>query len=1126
MIQRVADMEQLQIMMNIINIYCDSTENVHDLLYDVKVGDMCCAQFTTDNQWYRACIKTAYSPANPNVVPTLENGLCVEVQYIDYGNSEWLPLSRLRKMKSEFLNVPELAQCCSLADIVPPFQEEKWPSKATRAFGSLTGDKPLLMTVIEKKGSKLIVDLRRPEDDEPTQDDDRPASVRDALVFLEVARFSSPASKPEGLFFPKKTYKEPVPIGEGAFVDVLITHVVSPEEIYVQKLRSEETVELQHIMEEMGKMFGGRRRGTEWSIPWPYKGLVCAARFTEDKVWYRALVTGVNSDETVDVTYVDFGNSEKLPFSDIRKLPDMFLRLAKQAISVCLVDIKPNGDNTEWQKEDVENVTSLLVNRSLVVDVKGVSDDKMSVLLYDTTGAQDVCINEFLVLNDYCQTAGLGIVKSRDELTAKQDQTEKNTEDKSEQNQQEQTVETDSQDDNFTGSEIQGDQSSQCSSLTEEEKAVSEGKVALEEARVKADSSAAYHEFQYKPAPVPERNRFQAGITFVDSQGYIYAQEVKEGDRTLINIMGTLLERYGKGEDMSAAPSDATSVTLGLPCCAQFTEDGMWYRARVVKFVDEDKVEVNYVDFGNSEVVPLSAIRQEMPFMEVPQQCLQLVLRGVEPKTSDGHWPAETIRALSQAIVGQDCVATIKGDKLPGYPLVVRLFLPDGSDVAHTLLSRGLVQKSILLEGEEESPQFYPRKRGPGKAKPINSSRSITETRAHAQKISSREAECVPAHTELPVDDIRFDVTITHIERPDCLFIQRVPPTDEDEGFSDDPDPTLESASEELQALEEIMAKINEPEFFKKYPPLTTATEGMLCCARYTEDDMWYRAQVKSVENEKPLEVRVVYVDYGTTEVVKSDRLRGFPSELLELPIQSTRCFLADVRPPDTTDGPIMDDGCWPVATMEALIKFVAGKKLVAKTVFTGPPASVILYEHRTSSDGRTEEVSIGQMLAQEGLAKCSDYEKVRNKESDNHDEESCESERNTLEFRETELSLTSEASETSGESKSSKSAELLEKILSPKASFAPALVNKQKLLTPSAISTKSEDQSSKNCDQLDGAHVKLGSSAVSIENESSTETTTTGNQTRDQTRDLEQASSQSEVTSAEVNHDSVESSV
>ena len=39
-----------------------------------------------------------------------------------------------------------------------------------------------------------------------------------------------------GLFFPKKTYKEPVPIGKGAFVDVLVTHVAAPDQIYVQKV--------------------------------------------------------------------------------------------------------------------------------------------------------------------------------------------------------------------------------------------------------------------------------------------------------------------------------------------------------------------------------------------------------------------------------------------------------------------------------------------------------------------------------------------------------------------------------------------------------------------------------------------------------------------------------------------------------------------------------------------------------------------------------------------------------------------------------------------------------------------------------------------------------------------------
>ena len=44
---------------------------------------------------------------------------------------------------------------------------------------------------------------------------------------------------------------------------------------FYKQLRSEETVELQHIMEEISKMFSGRRRGTEWSVPWPYKGYRC-----------------------------------------------------------------------------------------------------------------------------------------------------------------------------------------------------------------------------------------------------------------------------------------------------------------------------------------------------------------------------------------------------------------------------------------------------------------------------------------------------------------------------------------------------------------------------------------------------------------------------------------------------------------------------------------------------------------------------------------------------------------------------------------------------------------------------------------------------------------------------------
>ena len=120
------------------------------------------------------------------------------------------------------------------------------------------------------------------------------------------------------------------------------------------------------------------------------------------------------------------------------------------------------------------------------------------------------------------------IVKSQDELTAESENVGENT---SEQREPEQTVEeTDSLQETASEADIQGEQSSQTSSFTEEEKALCEEKI---ESKANETPVSAWDckEFKYKPATLPERNRFQAGVTFVDSQGYVYAQEVKEGKK-------------------------------------------------------------------------------------------------------------------------------------------------------------------------------------------------------------------------------------------------------------------------------------------------------------------------------------------------------------------------------------------------------------------------------------------------------------------------------------------------------------------------------------------------------------------------------------------------------------------
>ena len=133
------------------------------------------------------------------------------------------------------------------------------------------------------------------------------------------------------------------------------------------------------------------------------------------------------------------------------------------------------------------------------------------------------------------------IVKSRDELTAESENTGENT---NEQREPEQTLEeTDSLQETASEADFQGEQSSQTSSFTEEEKGLSEEKIASKAIEMPV-SAGDYKEFKYKPATLPERNRFQAGVTFVDSQGYVYAQEVKEGKNlTILRNQGTVLKK-------------------------------------------------------------------------------------------------------------------------------------------------------------------------------------------------------------------------------------------------------------------------------------------------------------------------------------------------------------------------------------------------------------------------------------------------------------------------------------------------------------------------------------------------------------------------------------------------------
>ncbi|XP_074569657.1 ribonuclease TUDOR 2-like isoform X1 [Curcuma longa] len=95
-------------------------------------GDIVLAQFSMDNSWNRAMIVSGPRGAveSPNDK--------FEVFYIDYGNREFLPYSRLRPLDPSVSAAPGLAQLCSLAYIKVPNLEDDFGQEAAEYLSELT----------------------------------------------------------------------------------------------------------------------------------------------------------------------------------------------------------------------------------------------------------------------------------------------------------------------------------------------------------------------------------------------------------------------------------------------------------------------------------------------------------------------------------------------------------------------------------------------------------------------------------------------------------------------------------------------------------------------------------------------------------------------------------------------------------------------------------------------------------------------------------------------------------------------------------------------------------------------------------------------------------------------------
>jgi len=146
------------------------------------------------------------------------------------------------------------------------------------------------------------------------------------------------------------------------YIDVVITEIVDGSKFFVQVV-GPESEQLEELMKNLAT-----EESTEAYKP--HKDELIKAQFSADDAWYRAKVVKVVGDDEYQVFYIDYGNSESIPASRIRKLPQEFKTLKPQAVEAVLAYLKTPPIEDDNGKEAAEFLKELVWGKTMMANVE------------------------------------------------------------------------------------------------------------------------------------------------------------------------------------------------------------------------------------------------------------------------------------------------------------------------------------------------------------------------------------------------------------------------------------------------------------------------------------------------------------------------------------------------------------------------------------------------------------------------------------------------------------------------------------------------------------------------------------------------------------------------------------
>ncbi|XP_055491333.1 tudor domain-containing protein 6-like [Leucoraja erinacea] len=384
-------------------------------------GLLCCAKFKADNLFYRA------------VITEILDGH-FRVFFIDYGNMEIVDWHDVKALLPEYRKLPALAIKCCLADLVS--KGGAWNREAIAYFEKAVIEKHLVVHVLEKEMDKYLIELLDVEDEsEPSvnklilqagyadRQDRRVSNFTsknlDLLGHLHIQHSSEEMFPMFGRSKMDKFEQRPMTpdvvkpftdycgtaslgssdslisllSGQGEFegnattemmesvitespyrqeylkvgstVDVQVSYIDEPGDFWCQMTKN--THELKILMSKIQEYYNTHDDQFQ-----PGQS-ACIIKYSEDGKWYRALILGKVILMEVDVLYIDYGNRECVPISELRAIRPEFLLFKGQAFRCSLYNIiQPMGpDPFMWNEDSIAAFQEFIDNAlSLYMELK------------------------------------------------------------------------------------------------------------------------------------------------------------------------------------------------------------------------------------------------------------------------------------------------------------------------------------------------------------------------------------------------------------------------------------------------------------------------------------------------------------------------------------------------------------------------------------------------------------------------------------------------------------------------------------------------------------------------------------------------------------------------------------